>query len=201
MQLALGACWGRRRADISVGVSSTSSPPHGPGQRLPSHCLPSAPPGCRDPEGFLCNVLFLKRDKSQTAGGLWGGSSPYREWCENNWLQQVSEVPGRTPASRALPEFPPLVSYGSCTSHQSQEFGQTPGDAEGQGSPACCGPWGCRELDTTGWLTTSTPSQEAVGRTQRARSRARRLAGDASPQARAASSSWCRISNTLRFAV
>ena len=24
------------------------------------------------------------------------------------------------------------------------EFGQTPGDSEGQGSLACCSPWGCR---------------------------------------------------------
>ena len=29
------------------------------------------------------------------------------------------------------------------------EFEQTPGDSEGQGSLACCGPWGHKELDTT----------------------------------------------------
>ena len=29
------------------------------------------------------------------------------------------------------------------------EFEQTPGDNEGQGSLACCSPWGYRELDTT----------------------------------------------------
>ena len=29
------------------------------------------------------------------------------------------------------------------------EFEQTPGDGEGQGSLACCSPWGCKELDTT----------------------------------------------------
>ena len=28
-------------------------------------------------------------------------------------------------------------------------FVQTPGDNEGQGSLACCSPWGCRESDTT----------------------------------------------------
>ena len=27
-------------------------------------------------------------------------------------------------------------------------FEQTPGDGEGQGSLACCSPWGCKELDT-----------------------------------------------------
>ena len=29
------------------------------------------------------------------------------------------------------------------------ELGQTPGDGEGQGSLACCSPWGRKESDTT----------------------------------------------------
>ena len=32
------------------------------------------------------------------------------------------------------------------------EFGQTPGDREGQGSLVCCSPWGHKELVTTEWL-------------------------------------------------
>jgi len=28
-----------------------------------------------------------------------------------------------------------------------REFGQTPGDSEGQGSLGCCHPWGCKKLD------------------------------------------------------
>ena len=32
------------------------------------------------------------------------------------------------------------------------EFEQTLGDIEGQGSLACCGPWGRKESDTTEWL-------------------------------------------------
>ena len=32
------------------------------------------------------------------------------------------------------------------------EFEETPGDGEGQGSLACCCPWGCKESDTTEWL-------------------------------------------------
>ena len=28
-------------------------------------------------------------------------------------------------------------------------FEQAPGVGNGQGSPACCSPWGCKELDTT----------------------------------------------------
>ena len=29
------------------------------------------------------------------------------------------------------------------------EFEETLGDAEGQGNPVCCSPWGCKELDMT----------------------------------------------------
>ena len=29
------------------------------------------------------------------------------------------------------------------------EFEQDPGDGEGQGSLACCSPWGCKESDMT----------------------------------------------------
>ena len=35
-----------------------------------------------------------------------------------------------------------------------QEFEQTPGDSEGQGSLAHCSPWGHKELDKTEWWTT-----------------------------------------------
>ena len=28
-------------------------------------------------------------------------------------------------------------------------FEQTPGETEGQRSPACCSPWACKEVDTT----------------------------------------------------
>ena len=34
-----------------------------------------------------------------------------------------------------------------CNEH---ELGQTLGDSEGQGGLACCSPWDCKELDTTG---------------------------------------------------
>ena len=35
------------------------------------------------------------------------------------------------------------------------EFEQTPGDSEGQGSLACCSPWGCKVSDTTEQLNNS----------------------------------------------
>ena len=38
----------------------------------------------------------------------------------------------------------------------SHEFEQAPGDDEGQGGLACCSAWGCKELDTTGWLNNNS---------------------------------------------
>ena len=37
------------------------------------------------------------------------------------------------------------------------EFEQTLGDSEGQGSPECCGPWGCKELRMTQQLKNNRP--------------------------------------------
>ena len=34
-----------------------------------------------------------------------------------------------------------------------QEFEQTPGEGEGQGSLGCCSPWGCKESDVTQQLS------------------------------------------------
>ena len=45
--------------------------------------------------------------------------------------------------------------YNWCTEH---ELGQAPGDGEGQGGLLCCGPWGCKESDTTGWLNNNKNS-------------------------------------------
>ena len=39
------------------------------------------------------------------------------------------------------------------------EFEQTPRDSEGQGSLACCSPWGCKESETTEWLNNIYPLQ------------------------------------------
>ena len=35
------------------------------------------------------------------------------------------------------------------------EFEQAPGDSEGQGSLACCSPWGCKDSDTTEQLNSN----------------------------------------------
>ena len=38
------------------------------------------------------------------------------------------------------------------------EFGQAPEDGEGQGSLACCSPWGCKDLDTIEQLNNNRPA-------------------------------------------
>ena len=44
--------------------------------------------------------------------------------------------------------------------HESE---QTAGDGEGQGSLACCSPWGCKELDMTEQLNSSNNILESCG--------------------------------------
>ena len=39
-----------------------------------------------------------------------------------------------------------------------QQFEQVPGVGDGQGSLACCSPWGHKELDTTEWLNCTEPA-------------------------------------------
>ena len=59
-----------------------------------------------------------------------------RSWC---WERLRAEGEGKTENE--------IVGW----HHQlnEHEFEQTPGDGEGQGSLACCSPWGSKELDTT----------------------------------------------------
>ena len=42
------------------------------------------------------------------------------------------------------------------------EFQQTPRDGEGQGSLACCSPWGRKELDTTERLNNNSNQNSVV---------------------------------------
>ena len=39
--------------------------------------------------------------------------------------------------------------------YDGHEFEQAPGVRDGQGSLACCSPWGCKESDMTEWLSWS----------------------------------------------
>ena len=43
-----------------------------------------------------------------------------------------------------------------------REFEQTPEDGEGQGSLACCSPWGRKESDMTDWLNNNAPHRAGL---------------------------------------
>ena len=47
----------------------------------------------------------------------------------------------------------------SITDSMDMKFEQIPGDSEGQGSLACCSPWGHKESDTTEWLNNNNAGQ------------------------------------------
>ena len=42
------------------------------------------------------------------------------------------------------------------------ECEQTPGDGEGQGSLACCSPWGCKESDITEQLNNNKLNNKVI---------------------------------------
>ena len=51
-----------------------------------------------------------------------------------------------------------IVWHHRCSGH---ELGQTPGGGEGQGSLACCSPWGRKESDMTEQLNNHNPKGNA----------------------------------------
>ena len=58
---------------------------------------------------------------------------------ENTWRQE----------QKGMTEDEMVVWHHRLNGH---EFEQAPGVGDGQGSLACCSPWGHKELDTSGWL-------------------------------------------------
>ena len=65
-----------------------------------------------------------------------------------------SQLTGKNPNSRKdlgqeekrVTEHEMVGYFHQLNGHESE---QTPGNSEGQGSMACCNPWGHKELDTT----------------------------------------------------
>ena len=104
----------------------------------------------------------------------WHGHSESRKsWRACNWYakRKSGSLPGIQVYSLNSPFFRvPTTAFVSCDLKQSKspskgmtddemvgwhhwlnghEFEQTPEDGEGQGSLACCSPWGCKESNTT----------------------------------------------------
>ena len=80
--------------------------------------------------------LMLKL-KLQSFGHLmWRANSLEKTWCEKDWGQE----------EKGTTEDEMSGWHHWLNEH---EFEQTQGDSEGQGSLACCSPWGHKESDTT----------------------------------------------------
>ena len=52
-----------------------------------------------------------------------------------------------------------MLELGALYGH---DFEQAPGDGEGQGSLACCSPWGHKELDTTEQLNSTELNNDSI---------------------------------------
>jgi len=70
----------------------------------------------------------------------------HRGWPYTAWL--IASLNYASPLPRQGSERDHKWHH-RCNGH---ELGQASGDGEGQGSLVCCSYWGCKELDTTGWL-------------------------------------------------
>ena len=105
-------------------------------ERLHFHfSLPCIGEGNGNP--FQCSCLENPRD-----GGAWWAAicGVTQSWTR---LKRLSSSRERT--KRATEDE--MVGWHHCLN--GHEFEQTPEDSEGQGSLACCSPWGCKESDTT----------------------------------------------------
>ena len=108
-----------------------------------THKTPESPLDCKEiqpvhPKWNQSWILIGRTDaKAETPNTL-------ATWCEEltHW-KRVGKIEGR----RKGTTVDEMVGW----HHQlnGHEFGWAPGVGDGQGGPACCGPWGHKESDTT----------------------------------------------------
>ena len=84
---------------------------------------------------------------------MWDFSSLIKDWicipCFGRWILYhwtTREVPTLFFSNKGMTEDEMVGWHHWLNGH---EFEQTLGDGEGEGSLACCSPWGCKESDTT----------------------------------------------------
>ena len=66
-----------------------------------------------------------------------------------NWLLEKTLMLGKSLEEKRMTEDEMVGWHHQLDGH---EFGQALGVGDGQGSLACCSPWGCKESDKTEWL-------------------------------------------------
>ena len=92
------------------------------------------------PKGNQSRIFTGRTDAEAEAPILWPPDS-------KNWLIRKDPDPGKYwRQEKGMTEGEMVGWYLWFYGH---EFEQAPGDGEGQGSVACCSPWGCKESDMT----------------------------------------------------
>ena len=110
---------------------------------------PESPLDCKEmqpvhSEGDQSWIFIGRTDAKAETPILWQPDA-------KNWLigKDPDAVKDRRLEERGMTEDEMVGWHHQINGH---EFEQALGDGEGQGSLACCSPWGHKELDTTEWL-------------------------------------------------
>ena len=123
------------------------------------------PSNCGAGEDFWKSLRYHGDQTSQSKGKS-TLNTHWKDWCwnwsssiwspdVNSWL--IDKVPdagkdwGQKEKRTSEDEMTGWHHWGN-----GHELGQTLGDGEGPTGPACCSPWGHKELDTTGWLNNNS---------------------------------------------
>ena len=100
------------------------------------------------PKGYQSWIFIGRIDAEAESPMLWPPDG-------KNWLIGKESDAGKDwgPEEKGMIEDEMVGWHHQCDRH---EFEWTPGIGDGQGSLACCSPWGCKDSDTTEqlyWLT------------------------------------------------
>ena len=132
---------GQARREESVGADSSlwppapSSPPTAPGAASPQGV------DCRVPECHTLSHGLLLLSVRRSPAVAWAAVPLGCSWFSDGPLQRVAVWARLPPLTPRLPGASLLVGH--------RTLHCTPGAGDGQGSLACCSPWGCKEWDTT----------------------------------------------------
>ena len=109
-----------------------------------------SPLDCKDiqpvhPKGVQSWIFFGRTDVEAEAPILWPPDS------KSSFIGKDSDAEKDWRQEEKRPTEDEMVGWHHWLN--GHEFEQALGDGEGQGSLACCRPWGCKESDMTEWTT------------------------------------------------
>ena len=97
----------------------------------------------------------------------------WKDWCWSwssntlaSWCEELTKLPKERDAGKDWRQEEKGKTEDEMVGWHHQfnghEFEWFPGDSEGQGSLACCSPWGLKESDTTEWLNNNNKTLNDV---------------------------------------